>query len=187
MCKFFFQISPKFASDGPIDNENIIRSYNGLEPWQDRRQAIIWTNDGPNLLTHICVVCPLSIIALNNTPIKFVLSCKKYAKMERSSGWLPWSSLKTLKANFDVPSYDQGSHPDDLPVFFCAWNLAGTETVRPHWCSIHWFHMMTSSNGNIFRVTGPLCGEFTGHRWIPRTKASDAELWCLTAPEWTVE
>ena len=37
-------------------------------------------------------------------------------------------------------------------------------------------HMMTSSNGNIFRVAGPLCGEFTGHRWIPRTRASDAEL-----------
>ena len=28
---------------------------------------------------------------------------------------------------------------------------------------------MTSSNGNIFRVTGYLCGEFTGDRWIPRT------------------
>ena len=28
-----------------------------------------------------------------------------------------------------------------------------------------------------FRVTGPLCGEFTGHRWIPLTKAGDAELW----------
>ena len=27
-----------------------------------------------------------------------------------------------------------------------------------------------------FRVTGPLCGELTGHRWIPLTKASDAEL-----------
>ena len=27
-------------------------------------------------------------------------------------------------------------------------------------------HMMTSLNGNIFRVTGPSCGEFTGHRWI---------------------
>ena len=25
----------------------------------------------------------------------------------------------------------------------------------------------------------PLCGEFTGPRWIPRTKASDAELWCF--------
>ena len=56
-----------------------------------------------------------------------------------------------------------------------------------HWSSgcpyMHWkprvvITMMTSSNGNIFRVTGPLCGEFTGHRWIPRTKASDAELWC---------
>ena len=25
--------------------------------------------------------------------------------------------------------------------------------------------MMTSSNGNIFRVTGPLWGQFTGHQW----------------------
>ena len=38
---------------------------------------------------------------------------------------------------------------------------------------------MTSSNGDIFRATGPLCGEITGPRWIPRTKASDAELWCF--------
>ena len=40
--------------------------------------------------------------------------------------------------------------------------------------------MITSSNGNIFRVTGHLCREFTGHRWIPRTKASYAELWCFS-------
>ena len=38
---------------------------------------------------------------------------------------------------------------------------------------------MTSSNGNIFRITGPSWGEFTGHRWIPLTEASDVELWCL--------
>ena len=31
---------------------------------------------------------------------------------------------------------------------------------------------MTSSNRNIFRVTDPLCGEFTGDMWIPLTKAS---------------
>ena len=37
-------------------------------------------------------------------------------------------------------------------------------------------YMITSSNGNIFRVTGPLCGEYTGHLWIPRKKASDANL-----------
>ena len=32
---------------------------------------------------------------------------------------------------------------------------------------------MTPSNGNSFLVTGPLCGEFTDHRWIPLSKASD--------------
>ena len=44
---------------------------------------------------------------------------------------------------------------------------------------------MTSSNGNIFRVTGHLCGKFTGQRWISHTKASDAELWRFlwSAPE----
>ena len=34
-----------------------------------------------------------------------------------------------------------------------------------------WRHQMET----FFRVTGPLCGEFTGYRWIPHTKASDAE------------
>ena len=45
--------------------------------------------------------------------------------------------------------------------------------------------MITSSNGNIFHVTGPLCGVFNGHRWIPCTKAINAELWCFlwSAPE----
>ena len=49
--------------------------------------------------------------------------------------------------------------------------------------------MMTSSNGNIFRVTWPLWGESISHRWIPLTKASDAELWCFlwSAHEQTVE
>ena len=46
-----------------------------------------------------------------------------------------------------------------------------------------WWHydiiMVTSSNGNIFRVAGPLWGEFTGHQWIPPTKPNDAELWCF--------
>ena len=36
--------------------------------------------------------------------------------------------------------------------------------------------MMTSSNGNIFHITGPLYGELTGHKRIPLTKATDAEL-----------
>ena len=50
------------------------------------------------------------------------------------------------------------------------------------WGSMFWrfqLTMMMSSNGNILCDTGHLCGEFTGHRWIPLTKASDAELWCF--------
>ena len=49
------------------------------------------------------------------------------------------------------------------------------------WATVQWLqriarggifirHMLTSSNGNIFR----------GPRWIPRTKVSDAELWCFS-------
>ena len=33
---------------------------------------------------------------------------------------------------------------------------------------------MTSSNGSIFRFTGLVWGEFTGHPWIPIAKASNA-------------
>ena len=44
--------------------------------------------------------------------------------------------------------------------------------------------MMRSSNRNIFRVTGHLCREFTGHRRTLRTKASDAQLWCFLWSAW---
>ena len=42
--------------------------------------------------------------------------------------------------------------------------------------------MMTPSNGNIFRVIVPLLEVSTGLRWIPFTKASDAELWYFLRP-----
>ena len=60
-------------------------------------------------------------------------------------------------------------------LYFEEWWRFYLNITREFWLGI----MMTSSNGNIFRVTGPLCGEFTGQRWIPLTKASDAELWCF--------
>ena len=65
------------------------------------------------------------------------------------------------------------------------------QTVSPrrdYWVRRHRW-MMTSSNGTIFRVTGHLWGESTGHQWIPLLKANDAELWCFlwSAPEQTFE
>ena len=77
------------------------------------------------------------------------------------------------------------------------WEAPGAPPLNPFLKAIRsreindWQHlMMTSSSGNIFRVTGLLCRKFTGDRWIPRTKASvngefpaqkasDAELWCF--------
>ena len=48
--------------------------------------------------------------------------------------------------------------------------------------------MMTSSNGNLVRVTGLLWGESIGHGSFQRTKASDVELWgFLCAPQQTAE
>ena len=49
--------------------------------------------------------------------------------------------------------------------------------------------MIASSYRNIFRVTGLLWGESTGHRWIHLTKASVVEIWCFrwSASEQTVQ
>ena len=55
----------------------------------------------------------------------------------------------------------------------CRHEMYTISTYRPlenHWC------MMTSWNGNISRVIGHLCGEFTGYLWIPLTKSQ----WCGT-------
>ena len=45
-----------------------------------------------------------------------------------------------------------------------------------------WRHLMETFS----TLFGPLWGESTGDRWIPLTKASDAELWCSlwSAPGW---
>ena len=49
------------------------------------------------------------------------------------------------------------------------WGVRG-RYIQMHFCEWFFFiliNMMTSSNGNIFRVTGPLCGEFTGPGEFP--------------------
>ena len=43
-------------------------------------------------------------------------------------------------------------------------------------CAFFVWVMMTSSNGDIFRVTGHLCGEFTG--WVNNREASDLRRHC---------
>ena len=69
----------------------------------------------------------------------------------------------------------------------CTTNTCTRDVCQEASCTVISYTMMTSSNGSFFCVTGPLCGEVTGHRWIPLTKASDAELWCfLRSAPWII-
>ena len=59
---------------------------------------------------------------------------------------------------------------DDVIMVYCLMTCLPQphiNIVRHHSTTVSSSFMMTSSNVNIFRVTGPLCGEFTGHLWIP--------------------
>ena len=82
----------------------------------------------------------------------------------------------------------------DIYICMCVYTCHRWTCIYSHWWPLYisqyrmetlHYVTMTSSNGNIFRVTGHLCGEFIAHRWISRTKASDAVLWCFlwSAPE----
>ena len=50
------------------------------------------------------------------------------------------------------------------PIFQCYFTGTGVTYDCPGTVTSDVTIMMTSWNGNIFRVTGPLCGEFTGHK-----------------------
>ena len=70
-----------------------------------------------------------------------------------------WSRNIPGKLNVDVIAIDVAAPHDGCPWINCV--------------------MMTSSKRISLSVTGLLCGKFSGHRWIPHTKASDAKLWCF--------
>ena len=103
-----------------------------------------------------------------------------------------WILLSKCDIVQDITSVDIGcieSCPEIQQVMYFYYYVSGRiHTVRALLCFsgigadqfyTYYSGMMTSSNGKIFRVTGHLCREFTDPRWIPHTKASDAELWCF--------
>ena len=91
----------------------------------------------------------------------------KWAFLSLGPYSLQWIAFIVRKANHTLCLCSQ---------YHTSQQLLRDSIVGP--ASFTYGYMMTSSNGNIFRrVTGPLCGELTGQRWFPLTKASDAELW----------
>ena len=92
------------------------------------------------------------------------------------------NAIKVDQSRFDIKDILPRA-----PVLFQYYYLISEKSRFPLF--VPYDFIMTPSNGNIFRVIGPLCEEFTGDRWIPRTKASGAELWCFlwSGPGQTVE
>ena len=82
--------------------------------------------------------------------------------------------------------------PSDASAILRERYLAGTFSVVTQWYMALYvnvlFIMMTSSNGNIYRVTGPLCGEFTGPGESPHKGqwrgASMLSLICARISDW---
>ena len=64
-------------------------------------------------------------------------------------------------------------HPStSTGVIFSGTNRNNGGDKDPFPCWQRSIIMINSSNGNIFRITGPLWGEFTSHQWIPPKRSA---------------
>ena len=105
--------------------------------------------------------------------------------------WKNWSSLLLNK---DITLSLVGVQISVVHPYICqyindynaAWSLVLWCCLLFHivWC---YSYMITSSNGNIFRVTGPLCGEFTGYFPSQKPAMRSFDVFFLSATGYTIE
>ena len=93
-----------------------------------------------------------------------------FCALQNHRGWIPFYFMHDPKCSTTFPWC-----MINAPVAFHSCTI--NAPVAFAWCTNHSSIKWTSSNGNIFRVTGHLCGEFTGPWWIPY--ASDVKLLCF--------
>ena len=99
--------------------------------------------------------------------------------------WLPGMDKKKLPRTKE--NYRNNYFPITKWHWYCVIQITNAQiSVVVQYATLTWWQ---SSDGNIFCVTGPLCGEFTSDWWILLTKANDAKLWCFlwSVPELTLE
>ena len=105
---------------------------------------------------------------------------KRYHEMMKlyQKGWFLSRKCNTGRSHFSLGAMSDNVHDTLSPVvikmhytfhgYVIALNAIPLWYISHHiWYAWHSIYMMTSSNGSIFRVTGHLCGEFTGARGIP--------------------
>ena len=132
--------------------------------------------------------CHFSVLLPKFTYISVLIFLVKIMKNDTFQYWPKFHKISSFNMQFPQqiiencmtlvrPVFDMEIANYRAPFWHTTWTPSNVDWG---WIVLHQtVSMMTSSNGNIFRITGHLCGEFTSNRWIPRTKASDAELWCF--------
>ena len=85
--------------------------------------------------------------------------------------WLTYLNISLTFSVNVVAMRDSMKFIRNSTFFIKKMHLKMFGNCRPLCLSLNVF-MMTSSNGNNFHVTSPLCGEFTGHRLIDRSRVN---------------
>ena len=141
----------------------ITRDWGGISIWPTK---ISVERRSHNFLFAVWIIRTFTVIFTTH----FAYSKKKYFHLTRAQ-----FCDKNLNFGEEFPSNwncKLKTFSGKVPGRLCCWR----QLFTPFW-EENYVLMMTSSYGNIFCITGPLCTEFTGHWWIPITKASNMELW----------
>ena len=142
-------------------------------------------------------ICPLIVVSLSDICCTFHTSSLRnvaqFCAGILSSVYNMWHfvHIATVFDHFVCVSWLIGSK--SFPNLVNLWIVVKLQTnwfftvktKRAKWHGqkpIHWSQLLSHDNvmkWKHFLRYWPLCGEFTGDRWIPRTKASDADIWCF--------
>ena len=91
--------------------------------------------------------------------------------------------IQQTTKNINAPRSKSTNHRW-IPVKF-PWRAGNAKAIQCHAVimfnrtNCQFLHHDDVIKWKLFRATDPLWGASTGHRWIPFTKASDAEFWCF--------
>ena len=124
---------------------SIIGSDNCLSA--GRQQTIIWTNAGTLLIRQLgtnsnAILIKIHTLEKSSVEMTTISSRPQFVR----GTWLELSCYSCIQ-------YQLKRH---VPLL---------KTLELRLNHSQWHPWWRHQNGNIFRVTGPLCGEFTGHRW----------------------
>ena len=137
-------------------------------PWESYWQVLLHNSHPRQIIRNMYLLnildislqsCMLMTMGWGNipndkTPMVTYCTSVLYMRMQHNQKWL----LNQYSSIYALNEWDTWQNCGRVSSHSLTW----TSINSPLSGETYQSHMMTSSNGNIFRVTGPLCGEFTG-------------------------